>query len=382
MPRPLVPSPGAGRAGRAGAAGERRLVVLSHTGLMSGAEAVLLGLMRAATSAGWRVTCLAPPGPFREQVARSGIADAEIPELKLPDVPRLLAVAMVAARSVRAGRRLRRSARHADVVLLNGILGLPALWVSRTRTPSAWLVHDVIRRVDWRALLRGCGPAADLAIAVSDAVARPLSDAGLDVVVVRNGTEWPVAAAPREHHPPYVVGCAALLTPWKGHRVLLDAFARLGRDDVVLELAGGQFPKDSAYVEELERRAARSDLAGRVRFLGHVPDVVDRSRTWSVAVVASVEPEAGPLGLLEHMSVGLPIVATDHGGAPEVIDGAGLLVPPGDASAMADAIGRLLDDQELARRCAEAGPRRVATGLSLAVQHERLLELLDRLACR
>lgn len=357
-------------------------MVLSHTGLMSGAEAVLLGLMRAATGAGWRVECLTPPGPFHDEVARSGIADGEIPELKLPDVPRLLAVAIVAARSLRAGRRLRRSARHADVVLLNGILGLPALWASRTRTPSAWLVHDVIRRADWRFLLGRCGRAADLAIAVSDAVAQPLFEAGLDTVVVRNGTAWPVAPAPQQRHPPYVVGCAALLTPWKGHRMLLDAFARLGRDDVVLELAGGQFPKDGAYVEELERRAARPDLAGRVRFLGHVPDVVDRSRTWSVAVVASVEPEAGPLGLLEHMSVGLPIVATDHGGAPEVIDGAGLLVPPGDASAMAGAIGRLLEDQELARRCAVAGPRRVAAGLSLALQHERLLEFLDRLANR
>jgi glycosyltransferase involved in cell wall biosynthesis len=79
------------------------------------------------------------------------------------------------------------------------------------------------------------------------------------------------------------------------------------------------------------------------------------------------------------MSIGLPVVATDHGGTPEVLDGAGLLVPPGDPLALAGAISRLLDDTQLRRRCAEAGPEKVAAGLTLAHQTEAFLALLDHL---
>jgi glycosyltransferase involved in cell wall biosynthesis len=360
--------------------GERRLVVLSHTGLMSGAETVLLRMMRAAVGAGWRVTCLVPPGPFAERVATAGIGVETIPELKLPDLSRPAAVAVTALRSAKAAMTLRRASADADVVLLNGILGLPSLRFARLTTPSAWLVHDVIRTAESRALLRVCGSAADLAVAVSEAVAGPLGRAGLATVVIRNGTEWPAARAPLDHPEPPVVGHVALLTPWKGHRVLLDAVAMLPRRDVVVELAGGSFPKDRAYVEELHARAGRSDLAGRVRFLGQLGDVTERSRTWSLGVVASVDPEAAPLALLEHMSVGLPVVATDHGGSPEVLDGAGLLVPPGDPVALAGAICRLLDDSELRRRCADAGPKQVAAKLTLAHQTEEFLALLERLA--
>jgi len=208
----------------------------------------------------------------------------------------------------------------------------------------------------------------------------PLRDVGLPVVVIRNGTPWPVVPAPTQHAEPFVVGCAALLTPWKGQRVLLDAVAELARDDVVVELAGGRFPKDQAYAAELEHRASEPDLEGRVRFLGQVSDMTEQTRRWSVAVVASVEPEAGPLGLLEHMSIGLPIVATDHGGSPEVLGDAGVLVRPGDPRAMAAALATLLDDHQLRRRCAEAGPRQIAAGLTLAEQEHRFLALLDGLA--
>ena len=97
-----------------------------------------------------------------------------------------------------------------------------------------------------------------------------------------------------------------------------------------------------------------------MRVLGHVADPAERMRRWTVAVSASVEPEACPLNVLEAMSLGVPVVATDHGGAPEVLDGAGLLVPPGDPAALADSLTRLLGDADLRARCARLGRDRVA----------------------
>jgi glycosyltransferase involved in cell wall biosynthesis len=84
--------------------------------------------------------------------------------------------------------------------------------------------------------------------------------------------------------------------------------------------------------------------------------------------------------VIEAMSIGLPIVAADHGGPPEVLGDAGLLVPPGDPEALAGAIERLLDDRELYDRCARAGPALVAAGLTLDRQEHDLLAALDRVA--
>jgi glycosyltransferase involved in cell wall biosynthesis len=179
------------------------------------------------------------------------------------------------------------------------------------------------------------------AVAVAGATARPLRGL-LPLVGVRaNGVPWPVEPVPLEVHEPPIVGSAALLVGWKGQSVLLEALAQL--PGVHGELAGGRLPTEGAYAEGLEARAAQTDLVGRVRLLGHV-DAMEAMRGWDVAVLASLRPEAGPLAALEAMSLGLPVVATDHGGSAEYLsDGCGVLVPPGDASALAEGIRTALD---------------------------------------
>jgi glycosyltransferase involved in cell wall biosynthesis len=333
-----------------------RLVAVSHTGLFSGAEAVLTRVLEAAAADGWPVVCLTPDGPLAERLRAGGIATRPLPELKLPAGPRLWGMGVLGVRSALAALRLRRQAREADLVLVNGILALPAVRLARVQPPAAWLVHDVIHRPDWKRLLAACAGAVGEAIAVSEAAAAPVREAGIPARAVLHGVAWPVEPTPGPQEPP-VVGCTALLTSWKGQDVLLEAIARVPQ--VELELVGGTFPKDAAYAESLRARAAQPDLAGRVRLLGHVDDVLGRVRTWRVGVSASVDPEAGPLSILEYMSVGVPTVATAHGGSLELVGDAGLLVPPGDVDALAEAIGRLVTDEELWQACSAAGPAAV-----------------------
>ena len=358
---------------------QARLLAVSHTGLWSGAETVLVRALDALQARGWSTAAAAPAGPLLDELVRRGVDVTPLPELKLPAGSRALAAAELGRRSLAAARRLRHAARGTHVVLVNGLLALPAVRAARLDAPVSWLVHDVIHRRDQRAALRLGGPAVDLAIAVSDAVARPLREAGLRTTVVRNGTRWP---PPVERVPPAsppVIGSTSLLTPWKGHEVLLEAMARVTHPTAVLELAGGSFPKDGDYVARLHSRAADPDLQGRVRFLGHVDDVIDRLRHWTVAVIASVDPEAAPLSLLEAMSVGVPVVGTDHGGTSEVLGDAGLLVPPRDPVAKAAAIERLLAEPDLRRRCADAGPRTVAAALTLEHWADELTATLTAL---
>ena len=244
-----------------------------------------------------------------------------------------------------------------------------------------WLVHDIVLRRDWRALLRATQSGVDLAVAVSEAAAAPLRAAGLPVRVVRNGTVWPVDPAEQPPPAPAVVGCLGLLTPWKGQDVLLEAVA--GLDPAVrVELAGGTFPKDEPYEAALRSRATRPDLAGRVALLGPVDDVYGTLRRWTVFVSPSTSPDPALLAVLEAMSVGAAIVATDHGGPPEYLDGAGLLVPPGDPSALRRALQQLLDDPDERARRGALSRARVDEHYRLEPRMAELLAVVDAAARR
>lgn len=354
-----------------------RLLAISHTGLFSGAEVVLVRTLEGALGRGWELQCAAPPGELADALREIGVPRVDLPELKLPGGPRALAGLQLSARSIVAARAIRLASKATDLVLVNGLLALPAARLARPRPPVAWLAHDVLVRRSRLAVVRACRSVVDLAIPVSDAVAKPLREIGLQTRVVLNGTAWPVdggvpATDPRR------IGCAGLLTSWKGQAVLLEAFALLARPHLVLDLVGSSFPKDLAYLDQLQRRAAQPDLAGRVQFLGRVPDVLEAMRSWSVAVVASIEPEAGPLTVLEAMSVGVPVVATEVVGIAEALAGAGCLVPAGDPAAMAAAIAALLDetDDDRARRI-ETGRRTIEQGFTLEGRRNELLDVLE-----
>ncbi len=358
----------------------RKVVVLSHTGLRSGAESVLLRNMGWLHDAGAEVELLTSPGPLAEAARERAITTTATPNLKLPALPRPLAVIVTAIRGVIAGILLRRRARGADLVLLNGLLGLPALWVARRlrlRVPAIWVVHDVIHRRDWLLLLRLVGPSADRAIAVSDAAGRPLVDLGLPVQTVPNGTGWPVDPRPEGANDPLVIGCAGLLTPWKGQNVLLDAVAPI--PNVRVQLAGGSFPKDSEYAERLRNRAAEPDLRGRVDFLGQVSDPLATMREWDIGVSPSVDPEAGPLALLEYLSVALPVVATDHGGTSELLAAApiGLAVRPRDVAGLRQAIETLVEDPALRRSMGTRGRTVIQGRYTLDHQREEFLAVIS-----
>lgn len=356
-----------------------RLVAISHTGQASGAERVLVRALGEAVELGWEVSCLSPDGPLVSLLADAGVDRRRSPELTLPRGPRHLAVLALFLRWLRAVGSVRRASVDADVVVVNGLLALPVLRLARAglRVRVAWLVHDVIVRPDRLALLRRCAPAVDVAICVSSAVERALSPYGLVTRVVHTGTPWPVEAVPPEPPSPPVVGCNAVLTSWKGQDVLLDAVAAIPRPDVVVELMGGRFPKDGDYVAALEARAARPDLAGRVRFLGHVPDPLRRMRSWTVMVSPSTDPEAGPLSVMEAMSIGLPVVATAHGGVMEILGDAGLTVPPRRVGALAGAIQDVLENPRRFRGEGAPGRTLVARGFCLDAQVRALLETLQ-----
>lgn len=352
-----------------------RLLAVNHTGLVSGGEQVVLRMLAGASERGWETMIAAPEGEIVERAAEVGSGWLPLPDLMLPSGRLPAAATVFGARNLLAARQIRR-APSPDVVVASGMRVLPVLRVAALSAPVVWLAQSMVDRPRWRLLVRACADTVHTAVPVSQAVADTIGPAGFRVSVVANGTRWPVEAAPAEPPIPPVLGCAAILSPWKGQDVLLEAVARLERTDVVVELMGGCYPKDGAFAESLKRRAGQPDLVGRVRFLGHVKDPVDRMRSWTAAVVSSVEPEAGPLSAIEAMSIGIPVVATNHGGPREVIGDAGILVRPRDPDAMAAGIRALLEDDDVRHGCAIAGPRIVASRYRLDRQIDALLDVV------
>lgn len=357
--------------------GTSKVLFLAHTAQVSGAEKVLLDLIGEAQRDGLDVIVACPSGRLAQSLP-SGVRHVEIDQLGLGGergIARGLAAARLVYRWIAAGRKLRPLARAEDTaVVVNSLFALPVARVARPARGASWLVHDTMTSSKQRAVVAISKPAIRVAVSVSDATAVPLRIAEVPVIVSHNGVRWPVSRLGGELHDPPVVGMLALLTEWKGHRVLLDAAATV--PGIRVELAGSSFPGDADYVAELSARAQRPDLAGRVEFLGHVdPDTA--LQRWDVVVSASTSPEAGPLSVLEAMSRGLPVVGTDHGGTSEFLaGGAGILVEPGNVGALAEALRSVLADAELRRAIADAARARVAAEHDLSVTLPSLLTKL------
>jgi glycosyltransferase involved in cell wall biosynthesis len=358
----------------------RNLLAVVPGSFVSGAELLLLRDLDAARRAGWAVRVACSDGPLVERLASCDMERLTIPDLRLGEGPRPLAAGRLAAATAGAARALRRDRRPSELVLVNGINALPAAALARRGRQVVLFAHDVLVRRDRLALARVTRRVVRGAIAVSEAAADPLRAMGMRVTVARQGTEWPVEPA-QPSVEPVRIGITAALSEWKGHRVVLDALRQMQHHEIALEVMGAAPPKDRVYEAELRIAAAQPALQGRVHFVGFVADPLARMRTWTVAVVASVEPEAGPLVALEAMSIGLPVVASDHGGVREVVGDAGMLVAPGDARALAGALDRLLDDTELYARCRAAGPRRIVDEHLTRAEHEqRFVAALDELS--
>jgi glycosyltransferase involved in cell wall biosynthesis len=143
-----------------------------------------------------------------------------------------------------------------------------------------------------------------------------------------------------------VVFSAGRVQSYKGMQTLVEAAALLcadGAGDFDVAIAG-----NGPYLPELRALAAARGLEN-IHFLGRRMDVPALLAGATVAVIPSLWAEAFGLTVVEAMAAGVPLVATRAGGIPELVEEGktGLLVPPGDARALADALRRLLRDDRL-----------------------------------
>src|SRR5262249_31568372 len=154
-----------------------------------------------------------------------------------------------------------------------------------------------------------------------------------------------------------IIGTVGHLAGHKGHRYLLEAAALLVREEPQL---GVVIAGDGALRAELETQAAALGLTAHVRFTGFRRDILALMQGFDIFVFSSYLEGLGT-AILDAMALGKPVAASRAGGIPEAVqDGVtGLLVPPRDPQALADAVRSLLRHPAQAHTFGAAGRRRV-----------------------
>jgi glycosyltransferase involved in cell wall biosynthesis len=347
-----------------------RVLFVDHCARMSGGEIALLRTTRALAGVDAHVVTF-EDGPLLPALGAAAITSeivalpARTRDLRRSEVGARLPWRAAVDSAVQVGRLARRIRRlRPDVVHTNSLKAsvLGGLAARIARVPCVWHVRD---HVDTDALPR---PAVALVRALARRVPSavvansestmaslhlpprggPLRRVIADPVPDEFFAPTPSARRAREERE-LVVGMVGRLAPWKGQDVFLAAFARAFPDGTTrARIVGDALFGEDKHRAALHAQVARLGIADRVEFRGFRTDVRAELAELDVLVHASVQPEPFGQVVVEGMAAGLAVVATDAGGPAEIIDSGhdGVLVPPGDADALAAALRDLADDPD------------------------------------
>ena len=264
----------------------------------------------------------------------------------------------------------RAAARHAEVPHVQHVREI----YKGVRGASLWPL--------WRRQLER----SDAVVAVSQAVAAQFRHA----TVIHDGLPRTAHRAPRTEarktlgvpNDAFVVALLGRVSDWKGQDVLARALA--AAPNVIGLVAGDVYPGEERQQRKIEKLAGELELGDRLRFLGFREDVEVVLGAADAVVVPSKRPDPLPNSALEAAAAGLPVVASSHGGLPEIVrDGeTGLLVPPGDHEALAAALQELSADPGRTARMGAAGAAEVRARFAPERMLDQLQDRWDDLVSR
>ncbi len=383
------------------------LFFYNHTGSVSGAEVVLLSILRRLDRTRFEPVVICPEGDLAQAVKALGVTHRSLRVVTARFSKNLLATAGYLAELIAVVREFRGLLRTSRPALLhaNSIrAGLVASAAARgLGFPVLWHLHDILPDHPFSRIIRRLAQSSrgTALLAVSHATARAFAfEGGRQVVrkpvhVVYNSVDLerfqPDEAARQRVRAELglragdvAIGVIAQITPRKRQLGLVEAFAkaRSAMPQAKLLLVGeAQFhARNQAYAAQLREAVMAADAGDAIRLLGRrrdVPAVVNAMDI--VAQNSEVEPLG--LSLMEGLAAGKPCVSTGVDGTPEVVeDGVDGFLSPVDAAEtlMADLL-RLVNDAALRKQMGEAGRRSMERRFSPAEQMRQMHALYNQL---
>ena len=389
----------------------QKIVFVNHTGLVSGAEKVLLVILENIDRNRFEATVTCPPDTDLSQaVEKKGIKFSSLPHVRARftwNPAKLLRYFRSYFDSI---REIRRSGvlKNADLIHANSVrAGLLASFAARgTGIPVVWHVHDTMKKHPISTVIRlaviALSPLSVIAVSRSTErrfKGRLLRMAGnrIPSTVIYNAVD-----TERFHPEPtdrqrvrdsfhfsddiFVFATIGQLTPRKGQLETIRAFHKLSQriSTVRLLIVGTAiFDHDKQYFEVLKEEVQKLGLEQYVLFLGQRSDV-NALLAASDCIVVNSKQEPFGLIALEALAAGKPVVAASVDGIPELMkDGeTGLLTPSGDEAALVDAMHRVLADPELYQKLANLGRMHVATYFTCASYIQQLEHFYAKTAVR
>src|SRR6266571_156433 len=301
------------------------------------------------------------------------------------------------------GQRARNALYFADLFTHNGVDHVHVHFANRAAHTALFLKEisgipfsvtahgqDFMTDLGNDDLLREICAAAEFIAAATDysreLLCQRCPDSAAKIHRVYNGIDlqWFPSPLPAKQTPAPLILSVGRLVAFKGFEYLIDACAELTRRglDFTCEIVG-----DGPLRENLQAKVDKLNLSSRVALTGSLSQgaIFEKLRATDIFVLASVVDSQGgsdvfPTVILEAMSAALPVVSTRLAGIPESVvhDKTGLLVPPGDTAALADALEQLIRDPARRLRYGQAGRARMEQHFEIKKTVVPLLQLLRR----
>ena len=371
-----------------------RVLYLDHTAKIGGGEIALVNLLRHLDrSVVFPIALLFMEGPLRERLLGCcdthviPLADSALTAKKdglgwrsLLQLRATLSVLLQIWRVAQFARKMEIDLIHTNSLksdIIGGIAariaGIPVVWHVRDRIEADYLPKMVVRVFRFLSqnlpdfvIANSSATLASLHLsgkrrsATVDTNGRVVHD-GCNVVSIKDGSEG-VRTTVR-------IGLVGRIAPWKGQDIFIRAAALLKEKhpEARFEMIGAAIFAERGYEAELLRLRNELNVNDTVALCGFVENVPARIAELDIVVHASVTGEPFGQVIIEGMAEQKPVVATNGGGVPEIVEDGitGLLVPMGDALRMAEAIDYLLTHPEKAMEMGVRGRERVQTHFTI-----------------
>jgi glycosyltransferase involved in cell wall biosynthesis len=393
-------------------AGPIRVLFFDHTAELGGGEIALADLIRHLDRERVEpIVVLGSKGPLEERIR--GLAPVHVLPIDSAVVrARKDALGLASAFQVAAARaairyvfRFRRLLKEQGIEVLHtnslkafvlgGIAGrlqgVRVIWHVRDRIADDYLPHRVVWVMRHLAKILPHFVIANSRATLGTVQLKGKPPAmvigsGVDLSKFSPSGAWATGSDEPNTARPKIVGLVGRICPWKGQHIFIEAatLVHVRWSNVRFQIIGAALFREHDYDLKLRRTVEDQGLERVVEFTGFQSDVARAISGLDILVHASTVGEPFGQVIVQGMACELPVIATNGGGVPEIVqDGVtGLLVPMGDAPAMADAICRLLEDAPCARNMGVQGRKRAVEHFTIERSTQKLMDVCERVTGR
>ncbi|MBD8488658.1 glycosyltransferase family 4 protein [Echinicola sp. CAU 1574] len=373
------------------------LVLHSSTDLYGASRSLIRSVIGLKRQGFKPIVILSSEGSLADAIREEGI---EVLIIRLGVVRRkyfnLLGLVNRMKHMKNASRELKKLVKKYNIGLIytNTTAVWVGAWVAKSmRLKHIWHVREIIEQPSWfkkfiEVLLQKTG---DLVICVSQATANNYSS-GVEknkLKVVYNGIDYlPFKRAKYDlkleigiDQNTVLIGMIARVHFWKGQTYFLDVAKELAEkyDQIHFVMVGDAFEGYEYLYDEIKNKIKSNGLEGKVTDLGYRTDVPEIMSGFDIFMLPSILPDPLPTTVLEAMAAGKPVIATNHGGAKEMVleRETGYLVPWDNVPQAASAFEQLIEDENLRITLGNAGQQRVIKDFSIEAYIKNMGEIFQ-----